>query len=149
MEASRRQRIVAWFYEVCVAPIPLMAKVISVCRSQGFALKDMADIRWLKISQALARAGHQVDMAMHGDCAPLPPLPNLRSVELSRAKWNEYDAVKTVFHGGFELLEEYGGAQHPFIISKLGSVAGARALVEQEHGERVLADYARFISERE
>jgi len=109
----------------------------------------MADIRWLKISQALARAGHQVDMAMHGDCAPLPPLPNLRSVELSRAKWNEYDAVKTVFHGGFELLEEYGGAQHPFIISKLGSVAGARALVEQEHGERVLADYARFISERE
>ena len=32
--------------------------------------------------------------------------------------------VKTLFNIGFDTLETYGGKDHPFIISKLGSVVG-------------------------
>jgi glycosyltransferase involved in cell wall biosynthesis len=32
--------------------------------------------------------------------------------------------VKTLFHEGFDLLKQYGGLHHPFIISALGSVVG-------------------------
>ena len=49
---------------------------------------------------------------------------NLRRVPLGSVRWAEYDVVKTLFHSGFETLERYGGASHPFIISKLGSVVG-------------------------
>ncbi len=103
-----------------------MAKIISVFRGDGFDTMDMSGIRWLKISEALARRGHFVDMAMRGNIVPLPPLKNLRAVRLEQVKWNEYDVVKTVFHHGFQVLEKYGGTRHPFIISKLGSVVGAR-----------------------
>lgn len=103
-----------------------MAKIISVYRAEGFDTLDMSGIRWLKISQALARAGHQVDMAIRGQDISLPPHPNLRRVELESVNWHAYDVVKTVFHRGFQVLEKYGGAAHPFIISKLGSVVGAR-----------------------
>ena len=103
-----------------------MAKLVTVYRGNGFALDDMSGIRWLKISEALARAGHRVEMAIRGNAAPLPPQPNLRRVELEHVKWNDYDVVKTLFHHGFDVLEKYGGATHPFIISKLGSVVGAR-----------------------
>jgi hypothetical protein len=50
---------------------------------------------------------------------------NLRRIDLARVRWEEYDVVKTLFHLGFETLERFGGAQHPFIISKLGSVVGS------------------------
>lgn len=105
-----------------------MAKIVTVYRANGFTLDDMSGIRWLKISEALARAGHRVDMAIHGRAAPLPVHPNLRRVELSQVKWNDYEVVKTLFHHGFDVLEKRGGAKHPFIISKLGSVVGARDL---------------------
>lgn len=103
-----------------------MAKIVTVYRPKGFALDDMAGIRWLKISEALARSGHHVDMAIRGDAAALPAHPNLRRVHLETVDWNAYDVVKTLFHLGFQVLEKYGGAKHPFIISKLGSVVGQR-----------------------
>jgi hypothetical protein len=90
---------------------------------------EMGYIRWYRMSAALASLGHTVDIAS----AELrrrvfrtvePVAPNLRIVPLSRVKWGEYDAVKTLFHGGFETLERYGGAHHPFLIAKLGSVVG-------------------------
>jgi hypothetical protein len=52
----------------------------------------------------------------------------LRRVPLSRVSWHDYDVVKSLFHQGFETLERFGGAAHPFIIAKLGSVVGARDL---------------------
>lgn len=103
-----------------------MAKIVTVFRSKGFALDDMSGIRWLKISEALARAGHRVDMAISGAATPLPIHPNLRRVELDQVKWQHYDVVKTLFHHGFEVLQKQGGTDHPFIISKLGSVVGTR-----------------------
>src|SRR5262245_17668525 len=90
---------------------------------------DMSYIRWLKISEALARLGHQVDIATNEPCwfvrrAPLVMTPNLRRVPLARVRWDQYDVVKTLFGKGFETLEYYGGDRHPFIIAKLGSVVG-------------------------
>lgn len=103
-----------------------MAKIVTVYRSNGFALNDMSGIRWLKISEALARAGHQVDMAIRGDTSAVPPQPNLRAVPLEQVKWAQYDVVNTLFHGGFEVLRKYRGADHPCILSELGSVVGTR-----------------------
>lgn len=103
-----------------------MAKIVTVYRSNGFALDDMSGIRWLKISEALARAGHQVDMAIRGDAGALPDGSNVGHVSPDQADWHSYDVVKTLFHHGFDVLEKYGGANHPFILSKLGSVVGAR-----------------------
>ena len=107
-----------------------MAKIVTVYRdTRGiFRPVEMGAIRWLKISEALARRGHCVDMAM---TETLPPemertiadsgLP-LRRVPLRDVRWSNYDVVKTLFDLGFQTLEEYGGAGHAFIISKLGSV---------------------------
>jgi hypothetical protein len=113
-----------------------MARVIIVYNKwrKPFKLTDMAYIRWFKIGEALSRLGHQVDLPTNElrwlkwwtRRNPVPMNPNLRRIPLSSVKWNEYDVVKTMFSVGFETLEAYGGADHPFIISKLGSVVGAR-----------------------
>ena len=111
-----------------------MAKIVTVYRdSRGiFEPVEMGAIRWLKISEALARRGHSVDMAM-SETFPLAMEQaiaagglRLRCVPLRDVRWTEYDVVKTLFHLGFQTLENYGGAGHPFIISKLGSVVDAR-----------------------
>ena len=88
---------------------------------------DMSYIRWFKISEALAKFGHQVDMATDEfrwwrKKPPIVVTDNLRRIPLSKVKWKDYDAVKTLFHDGFQTLEAYGGAKHPFIVSKLGTV---------------------------
>jgi glycosyltransferase involved in cell wall biosynthesis len=90
----------------------------------------MGYIRWLQMSAALARHGHEVDIATaeegwhDADSSTIPIARNLRRVRLDRVRWNEYDVIKTLFHVGFETLERHGGARHPFIVSKLGSVVG-------------------------
>ena len=110
-----------------------MARIVTVYRdSRGeFTPVEMGAIRWLKISEALARRGHSVDMAMSETLSPelehkiaASGLP-LRRVPLRDVRWEEYDVVKTLFDLGFQTLERYGGASHPFIISKLGSVVDA------------------------
>ena len=88
-----------------------------------FTPAKMSTIRWLRMSQGLAASGHRVDMIMNGN-SPLHANPNLRSVPFAEVDWNDYDVIKTLFHSGFESLWEEGGASHPFIISKLGSVVG-------------------------
>ena len=112
-----------------------MAKVVTVYNSWRRAFKpaDMSYIRWLKVSEALARCGHQVDIATNEwnwwqRKSPIHMSNNLRRVPLSRIDWNDYDVVKTLFHFGFDTLEAYGGRNHPFIIAKLGSVVGAEDL---------------------
>ncbi len=110
-----------------------MAKIVTVYRdSRGiFQPVEMGAIRWLKISEALARRGHSVDMAMTETFSPeveraiVASGLLLRRVPLREVRWSDYDVVKTLFDLGFQTLEEYDGAGHRFIISKLGSVVDA------------------------
>src|SRR5436190_23077368 len=76
---------------------------------------------------------NQVDMAASADslerrwwprAVSVNMGPNLRRIPFSRVNWQHYDVVKTFYHVGFETLEKYGGADHPFVISHLGSVVG-------------------------
>ncbi len=105
-----------------------MARIVTVYSDRPPQLVDMSFIRWFKISEALARRGHQVDIATNefgwGRHSPIQMGSHLRRVPLSKVQWHEYDVVKTLFHRGFGLLEKHGGLEHPFIISKLGSVVG-------------------------
>jgi hypothetical protein len=108
-----------------------MARIVTVYTPSrnDWDLRDMSYIRWQKISEALARLGHQVDIATNEarwshDSTPVTMGPHLRRIPLRSVVWRKYDVVKTLFHRGFETLHSYGGARHPFIISKLGSVVG-------------------------
>jgi hypothetical protein len=109
-----------------------MAKIVTVYNAwhRRFEPADMSYIRWLKVSEALARCGHQVDIATNEPGwwtrrSPIEMTENLRRVSLSRVNWTHYDVIKTLFHVGFDTLEAYGGDHHPFIISKLGSVVAS------------------------
>src|SRR5262245_40491951 len=105
-----------------------MAKIVTVYTDRPtFFPVDMSHIRWLKIAENLANCGHQVDIATMENIpleSPIQMGPNLRRISLSNVQWSDYDVVKTLFHRGFETLEAMGGTDHPFIISKLGSVVG-------------------------
>lgn len=108
-----------------------MARIVTVYsgRRESLKLIDMSFIRWLRISAALARQGHEVDIATNEKRwfvtkSPALLADNLRKIPLRKVQWQEYDVVKTLFHSGFETLQNYGGERHPFIISKLGSVVG-------------------------
>ena len=81
-------------------------------------------IRWLRISECLADLGYQVDVIADARGPFLSPRANLRVVPGDRFDWSRYHVIKTLFHRGFESLCAAGGAGHPFVISKLGSVVG-------------------------
>lgn len=108
-----------------------MARIVTVysAQRQSVRLIDMAFIRWWKISAGLARLGHEVDIATNEWRWLWRKTPeflalNLRKVPLTGVRWGDYDVVKTLFHKGFDTLCRQGGGNHPFIISKLGSVVG-------------------------
>ncbi len=128
-----------------------MAKIISVyidspqkhdIQHRRLFTHSMAYGRWLKIAEALQRHGHQVDLAVPDRIADWYEEADLERsnhqatestsidqqplgmVPFSKIHWPDYDVVKTAFHKGFETLTRLGGAEHPFIISKLGSVVG-------------------------
>jgi hypothetical protein len=112
-----------------------MAKIVTVYNNSRaeFSPAEMGVIRWFKISEAPARLGHQVDMAANEESlnkkwwqriSPVRMGANLRRIPLSSIDWKDYDVVKTFYHVGFDTLERFGGADHPFIISHLGSVVG-------------------------
>ena len=112
-----------------------MARIATVynSRQNPWDLRDMSFIRWQKISEALARLGHHVDIVTNEarwkhSREPAPMAERLQRVPLERIDWSRYDVIKTLFHSGFDLLKRSGGARHPFIISKLGSVVGAEDL---------------------
>jgi hypothetical protein len=99
-----------------------------------FQLRDMSFIRWLKMSEALARKGHRVDIAVDEPHRLLPGLrnrpvemkSNVRRVPLRGIDFSRYDVVKTLYQRGFEVMEKHGGGGHPFIISRLAAVVAPR-----------------------
>ncbi|MGH7799591.1 MAG: hypothetical protein ACREOW_03055, partial [Thermodesulfobacteriota bacterium] len=107
-----------------------MAKIVTVYTSRHHKLISMSYISWYKISEALARLGHQVDIATNEFSrwsfwrrkSPILMGQNLRRVPLSKVRWSGYDVVKTLYGEGFDNLEMYGGIDHPFIISRFGTV---------------------------
>ncbi|MEO5580484.1 MAG: hypothetical protein ABIR58_07475 [Gemmatimonadaceae bacterium] len=88
----------------------------------------MAEIRWNRISAALTERGHTVHMASAELSVRFRRSQTDQEgpavVPLATVDWESYDMVKTLYHMGFETLERYGGARHPFIVAKLGSVVG-------------------------
>jgi glycosyltransferase involved in cell wall biosynthesis len=84
----------------------------------------MNQVRWFKISEALARAGFRVDVICATSSKTTSNNDCLRFVPRHLFRWQDYDVIKTCFHKGFQFLREIGGLEHPFIISKLGSVVG-------------------------
>jgi glycosyltransferase involved in cell wall biosynthesis len=105
-----------------------MAKVVTVYAPSTRELKpvEMGIIRWLRISEAIAARGHQVDLAVGRvpwrSRRVAPGTSLVRMVPLMGLRWGRYDAVKTLFHRGYETLCRYGGGDHPWVIAKLGSV---------------------------
>ena len=93
----------------------------------------MASVRWLRISEALACLGYDVDMISDGPDPVAVGGRRVRMVPHEAFDWRRYDVIKTLFHRGFETLAAASGAEHPFIISKLGSVVGDRDGVEGIH----------------
>lgn len=94
-------------------------------RYETFRPLHMGTTRWLRMSQCLANLGHWVDMILDSGEGLVEKDTNLRYVPYAEVNWGHYDVVKTLFHKGFESLCAAGGAGHPFIISKLGSVVGS------------------------
>ena len=105
-----------------------IATVYSRLPFDKISFSTIDTICWFKISQALAKKGHRVDIVIKGKKIEQIE-PNLRYVPYSKANWRDYDIVKTFFHEGFESLLSEGGGCHPFIISRLGSVVSNK---EQE-----------------
>jgi hypothetical protein len=99
-------------------------RIATVYSKKCLPFTNMATIRWLKISEALADLGFQVDMIFNTGHGIVRKGPNLRLVPYAQTNWEEYDVIKTLFNTGFENLLRFGGGDHPFIISKLGSVVG-------------------------
>jgi hypothetical protein len=93
----------------------------------------MTTTRWARMSEALADLGHAVDMIVDARTSTLRAHPNLRLVPFAEVDWAAYDVVKTLCHHGFSTLMAHGGADHPFIIAKLGSVVGGRDGVAGVH----------------
>jgi hypothetical protein len=91
-------------------------------RSPSMAAMD--GIRFVRMAEALARRGYEVDIFLNRVPDPKALAPRLRELSLGHARWDDYDVVKTFFHSGFEALVAHGGGEHPFIVSKLGSVVG-------------------------
>jgi glycosyltransferase involved in cell wall biosynthesis len=101
--------------------------IATLCRTDHydrFQSTKMNLIEWLRTSQALASLGYQVDMIVNTARGAAAESPHLRYVPYASFDWRRYDSVITLYHSGFDALCEAGGGDHPFVISKLGSVVG-------------------------
>ena len=62
-----------------------------------FKLANMADLRFYRMAEALARRGHDVDIVINLRSAPTLREPGLREIPFSWVRWHEYDpATATV-----------------------------------------------------
>lgn len=110
-----------------------IATIYLAQRVPGFEACDMGTIRWLRMSESLAARGFDVDMIVNHGEGIVERAARFRFVPPSQFQWRDYDVIKTLFHRGFETLERLGGARHPFIISKLGSVVSGSDGAEGVH----------------
>lgn len=101
-----------------------IACVLTARRLNGEVIGAMNLIRFIRMSEALARRGHEVHVVVNGTIAHLLPADGPVEVPANSVRWNDYDIIKTVCHSGFAALDAWGGAGHPFIVSNLGSVVG-------------------------
>ncbi len=85
----------------------------------------MSGVRWLRMSESLAGLGYQVDLVTDETDNLDIRSPLIRCTPYSEVNWRDYDVIKTEFHLGFETLLNSNGADHPFIVAKLGSVVGS------------------------
>jgi glycosyltransferase involved in cell wall biosynthesis len=81
-------------------------------------------VRWLRVAEGLADCGFAVDLIADGPADLAGSRPTLKVVPWAQVDWARYDVVKTLFHRGFRRFVDAGGAGHPFVVSKLGSVVG-------------------------
>jgi hypothetical protein len=102
-----------------------IACVHTSARLTGDVIGAMNFIRFVRMSEALARRGHEVHLVVNGTLGGVLPPGGPVEVQASGIRWDDYDVVKTFFHRGFASLEQWGGADHPFIISNLGSVVAS------------------------
>jgi len=101
--------------------------IATLCKTDHydrFQPTKMSLTEWLRISEALACLGYRIDMIVNSGRDPVPGSPNLGYVPYASFDWRRYDNVITLYHSGFDALWQAGGGDHPFIISKLGSVVG-------------------------
>jgi glycosyltransferase involved in cell wall biosynthesis len=89
-----------------------------------FRIASMSGVRFFRMAEALARRGYEVDIILNRLNSPQQRGTRLREVPFRFVRWDDYNVVKTFFHRGFESLMAAGGGNHPFIVSKLGSVVG-------------------------
>ncbi|HEY7518820.1 MAG TPA: hypothetical protein VIE36_11065 [Methylomirabilota bacterium] len=104
-------------------------RIATVCKPLPLRdgdIQAMDTVRWMRVSEALARAGFRVDMMVGVGAQLARRHPNLGYVPITDADWSAYDVVKTLYQRGFQELSQAGGASHPFIISRLASVVGGR-----------------------
>jgi glycosyltransferase involved in cell wall biosynthesis len=90
-----------------------------------FRISSMSGLRFFRMAEALARRGYEVDIVLNRCTSTQQRGTRLREVPFRSVRWDDYDVVKTFFHRGFESLMATGGGDHPFIVSKLGSVVGS------------------------
>jgi glycosyltransferase involved in cell wall biosynthesis len=95
-----------------------------------FIPSNMAMIRWYKMSRELAVLGCEVDMIVNTAFGVHRVAANFRFIPYQYVDWGKYDVIKTLFHKGFQSLYDAGGSEHPFIISKLGSVVAKNDFCE-------------------
>ena len=87
---------------------------------------NMAMIRWLRVSQELARRGAEVDMIANVRAGSPGPEFEVRFVPFDAVRWSDYDVIKALYQRGFHTLERHGGADHPFVIASIATVVGRR-----------------------
>lgn len=104
---------------------PRIAVVYQPALPSLATMHAMDAIRWLRVAEGLADLGFAVDLIGDGPVVSTKPRPTLGTVPWSEVDWGRYDVVKTLFHRGFRHFLEAGGAGHPFVLSKLGSVVGS------------------------
>ncbi|MFC1668335.1 hypothetical protein ACFL1T_03000 [Chlamydiota bacterium] len=93
----------------------------------------MDRIRLAKVSEALASLGFSIDIIVNDRKGIVQKNSNVRYVSSDIAQWKDYDIIKTFFHRGFQFLVDNKLDDHPFIISKLGSVVGSSNSIPGVH----------------
>jgi len=101
-----------------------IATIYSAEVFDDFKPSRMSILRWLRMSESLARAGHQVDMIINTPQGVVQRRDRLRFVPTSEVCWEDYDVLKLSCQRGFDTVRSQGAADHPCLVSRLANVVG-------------------------